>query len=100
MQPLLYCWLVFAKIVAIHPLRGPITRISIIFIFALQFAFTYWFGIVLFFATEALAVTQYLSGIIFLNFLVDPKGLTIHRKFFLNSYNFKIILSSPMYIHG
>ncbi|API86364.1 APC family permease [Francisella uliginis] len=75
--------LCYAKIVAIHPLRGATTRISAIShnsIFAMPFAFANWFGIVVCFATEALATTQYLSGINSLNFLVDPKGLTIYGK--------------------
>ncbi len=52
-----------SRVVAMYPVRGATTRCSAIShnsTFAMPFAFTNWFGIVVVISTEALATTQYL----------------------------------------
>jgi amino acid transporter len=72
--------LCYAKVIAMHPVRGATTRASAIShnsIFAMPFAFANWFGIVVVISSEALATTQYLAGVPSMDWLMVDHVLTI-----------------------
>lgn len=71
--------LCLGKVVSLYPVRGATTRSSAIShnsIFAMPFAFANWFGIVVVISSEALATTQYLSGVKSMQWLMSDGVLT------------------------
>lgn len=77
--------LCLAKVVAMYPVRGATTRASAIShnsIFAMPFAFANWFGIVVVISSEALATTQYISGIQSFDWLMRDGVLTTNGRLF------------------
>lgn len=71
--------LCLGKVVSIYPVRGATTRSSAIShnsVFAMPFAFANWFGIVVVISSEALATTQYLSGVKSMGWLMQDGILT------------------------
>ncbi|GAB4222539.1 MAG: APC family permease [Francisella sp.] len=77
--------LCFSQVVSLYPVRGATTRSSAIShnsIFAMPFAFANWFGVVVVISSEALATTQYLSGVKSMNWLMHDGVLTNAGIFF------------------
>ncbi|QEO57083.1 APC family permease [Francisella marina] len=77
--------LCLGKVVSLYPVRGATTRSSAIShnsIFAMPFAFANWFGIVVVISSEALATTQYLSGVKAMEWLMHDGVLTMSGMIF------------------
>ena len=73
------------KVVSLYPVRGAITRSSAIShnsVFAIPFAFANWFSIIVVVSSEALATTQYLSGVKGMHWLISGGVLTISGMIF------------------
>ena len=82
---LLLVSLCLIKVVSLYPVRGATTRSSAIShnsIFAMPFAFANWFGVVVVVSSEALATTQYLSGVKGMHWLISGGVLTISGMIF------------------